>query len=187
MAFAEPHNAHASPVTLYRIFFAFKDPFDEFTGFTRFDLNKLKQMLVYFSEKSDGEFETKLNKLVFYADFLHCKRHAKSISGTVYAHANWGPVPNNYKFILLAAESEGLIKGEEVNYKDYTGTLYKNSVTTNKSVFTPEELKTMDDVFEFFKGMNSGAIAEYSHKEKAYIETGSGEPISYKYCMTLSI
>ncbi|NIO19633.1 MAG: DUF4065 domain-containing protein, partial [Candidatus Aenigmarchaeota archaeon] len=43
---------------------------------------------------------TVLNKLLFYADFKHCKEYTVSISGSRYARLPYGPVPDNWAHYL---------------------------------------------------------------------------------------
>ncbi len=49
------------------------------------------------------------------------------------------------------------------------------------------ELKVLAEVKEYFKSFGSRQIKEFSHKEKAYQETNSGDVISYLYSKELQI
>jgi len=52
-------------------------------GYKAPNLTRINNMILFFSEKAKP-FKTKLNKLLFYADFLHFKRTCFSISGLTY-------------------------------------------------------------------------------------------------------
>ena len=54
---------------------------DEYSGYRIPSLEKLSEMVVFFAETL-APWKTKLNKLLFYADFLHFKTTGYSISGT---------------------------------------------------------------------------------------------------------
>ena len=68
-----------------------------YNGFSPMVPNKLEAMVRMFvhNEKS-GVVKTKLNKEMFYADFLHYRRHGRSISGLQYKAIQLGPVPVHY-------------------------------------------------------------------------------------------
>ena len=52
---------------------------DEFSGYRRLDLDKFFNVVLYFCK--DGDFKTKINKLLFYADFLHFKQYTVLLPG----------------------------------------------------------------------------------------------------------
>jgi len=161
---------------------------DEYSGFRKFNLEKMSQMILYVSEKTGGVFTTKLNKLLWYADFLHCKEFSVSISGNSYAHLPLGPVPNDYKWIIADVMEEGLISEEEIIFPSGAGgSVYKALTKPDMSLFTEDELKVLDYVIEYFKDFNCDEIKEFSHKEKGYDETQPSEVISYKYSKQLSL
>ena len=161
---------------------------DEYSGFTTFALEKMINMIVYIAEKSGGVFTTKLNKLLWYADFLYFKEYSISISGSSYCHLPLGPVPTDYKWIIAAAIGESLLSEEEIIFsREATGTQFRALTSADKSHFSKEEIKIMDFVIHYFRGYNAREIKEKSHKEKAYQETRSNERISYKYAAALSI
>ncbi|HUX53274.1 MAG TPA: type II toxin-antitoxin system antitoxin SocA domain-containing protein, partial [Williamwhitmania sp.] len=69
------------------------------TGFRKPNLEKFTEMVVFFTEKLQP-WKTKLNKLLFYADFEAYKQTGYSISGVQYRAIPMGPVPNNYNSIF---------------------------------------------------------------------------------------
>lgn len=70
-----------------------------FTGQTLFNFEKFSNMVTYFAKKQ-SPYITKLNKLLFYADFLHFKYHKVSISGSTYNRLQYGPVPKRYNTLF---------------------------------------------------------------------------------------
>jgi putative zinc finger/helix-turn-helix YgiT family protein len=46
---------------------------DSFSGYKEYDLNKFKNAILYLAQRLGGVLKTKLNKLLFYADFLNFK------------------------------------------------------------------------------------------------------------------
>lgn len=94
------------------------------SGFIRFNANKLFQAIKFFCF-IDQVSKTKLNKLLFYADFKHFKDNGVSISGARYAHAYYGPVPDQFNTWLAAiSEWDKHIISEEQAFGDLVGEVY---------------------------------------------------------------
>lgn len=161
---------------------------NEYSGFTKFDLEKTLAVIALIAEKTKGVFTTKLNKLMWYADFLHFKGYGKSITGCEYVHLPLGPVPNNYDWLISVATEDKLISKEEKFFPNgMAGVEFKSIATIDKSLFSREEIKTIETVTNHFKGYNCKQIKDKSHSEKAYIKTSAGDGISYKYANQISI
>ena len=69
------------------------------TGFKSPDFKKFSEMIVYFTIKLEP-WKTKLNKLLFYADFSMYKQSGFSMSGVQYRAISMGPVPVNFNSIF---------------------------------------------------------------------------------------
>ena len=66
----------------------------ELSGYRKLDLKKLFNIILFFCKDEGGVYKTKLNKLLFYADFKHFKEYVVSITGCRYAHIPFGPAPD---------------------------------------------------------------------------------------------
>ena len=62
-------------------------------GYATQSYKKLKNILLYFIERCGGVFNTKMNKLLFYTDFLCYKKYGRAMSGLAYKAIQYGPVP----------------------------------------------------------------------------------------------
>jgi len=69
-----------------------------YTGHLKFSEEMLENMILYFASQADGVLKTKLNKLLWYADFLHYDIYSVSITGTAYVPLPQGPVPDDYDY-----------------------------------------------------------------------------------------
>jgi putative zinc finger/helix-turn-helix YgiT family protein len=157
---------------------------DEYSGYKRFDLAKLFNVILYFCK--DGDFKTKINKLLFYADFLHFKHYTVSITGARYAHAPFGPVPDKYETMLALLIENGSLLPEEYAYsEDITGEKLVAAKSTDFKLFSDSEIKILATIRERFREFTSRKIMEYSHSEAGYKETDSGQFISYTYAERL--
>jgi len=168
-------------------YIAYKQSVDEYSGFVNFNSEKIINLILYIAEKTKGIFATKLNKLLWYIDFIHFKEYSISITGSVYKHLPHGPVPDNYKWIIVAAEEKGLEEEEIIYPSGKGGILYVSSAHIDDSYFNKDEKKVVDFALNYFEGYNCKQIREKSHDEKAYVETADGDSISYKYALALSV
>ncbi len=158
------------------------------TGFKTPDFNKFSEMVIFFTEKLEP-WKTKLNKLLFYADFMMYKQLGFSISGVQYRAIPMGPVPNNFNSIF-----EYLANKDEVDvYYTYfadggVGEQFKpnSNKTFNKELFNETELQILDWVAEKFKNTSTNEIIEISHQENAWIENAEeNKLIDYNYSFDL--
>jgi len=166
-----------------------KVPPGETNGFRRFSLEKYLGAVEYLCSRG-GVLITKLNKLLFYADFLHFKENQVSITGSQYAALPYGPVPNNYKKLLAVMEEDlSIVETLEVSYEnsEYTGQMYIAGKQPHTESITEYELLTLERVAEYFDGMNSSEITKTSHEETGWKETERARLISYMHAETLSL
>lgn len=159
---------------------------DEYSGETRFDIEKLLAAILFFCVRTDV-FKTKLNKLLFYADFKHFKEFSASITGSRYAHLPYGPAPDHYDLILAMLHENRRVSLEEQDYGEYVGEIVRPLETPDISYFSTAELKTLTEIKARFEGYTSRQISELSHKEKGFGETQDGDLISYHFADALSI
>jgi len=162
-----------------------------FTGYREMQLNKLLNMIRYFAETVQP-LKTKLNKLLFYADFLNYKRTGFSISGSNYAAINLGPVPEAYDTLFEYFYRNKLIQIEYINFDNRDNIGEKFVPDPNRpfeqELFNTAELNALQYVAEYFKTMNSQDIIEMSHKENAWkMKSKDKSAVEYDYAFELSI
>jgi putative zinc finger/helix-turn-helix YgiT family protein len=156
------------------------------SGFIRFNANKLFQAIKFFCYK-DQVLKTKLNKLLFYADFKHFKENGVSISGARYAHAYYGPVPDQFNTWLTAIlEWDKQITSKEQAFGDFVGEVYTSN-EPDLTVFSTSELAALAFVKNKFQKYSARQIQDFSHQENGYRNTKDGEIISYQYAQELQI
>lgn len=163
---------------------------DEYSGYRKIDLNKIKNAILFITSLTKKEFKTKLNKLLWYSDFLYFRTNSISITGATYLHWQYGPVPSDYEMILSLMILEGSIKKETIVYDEQKGIIGEEIsalVSCDQSVFEKSELAAMTYVSQYFEKFNSTKIKNYSHDEKAYKNTALKEKISYRLSEELSL
>ncbi len=162
---------------------------DIYSGYRNPSLEKFTEMVVFFSEKMEP-FKTKMNKLLFYADFLMFKQSCFSISGVRYKAINMGPVPNNFNSVFEYLANQDQI---DINYtqfpQGYTGEQFKarKDRSFNGALFSDKELNILRKVAEKFKNVSTNDMVETSHLEEAWKQNEKDKnDISYKYAFELT-
>lgn len=158
----------------------------EFTGYRNFDLEKIKNMILYILGFHET-YRTKINKLLWYMDFLCYKVYSVSISGNSYTHSTYGPIADDYELIISVMLKDALIDKDEVIAHDTVREQLKSLISCDKSIFSEDEIKVMDFVLNKFKDFKCGEISEYSHEEVPYKNTIEGQKISYVLAEELSL
>jgi putative zinc finger/helix-turn-helix YgiT family protein len=162
------------------------DP-DIYSGYKSLDLAKFFNAILFFCSE-DGIPKTKLNKLLFYADFMHFKDYSVSITGARYARLPFGPVPDNYNsFYATLIDERKAIRVEERPFIDYMGEFFVAQMKPDLSIFTTSELKVLATVKEFFASYNATKISEQSHQEKGYLEIENAHLIPYSFAEQMNI
>jgi len=158
-------------------------------GFRRFSAGRFSAVIAAFLEYG-GVYKTKLNKLLFYADFLHFREHGVSITGCRYAKLQYGPVPDDFKTLLSVLEEEaGVLRTEVEEFpgKDYKGEPVHLVNPPNDYDLTTEEKETVHQVWQLFQRYGAREIADLSHSFQGWIETDPSKLISYEYADSLEL
>jgi putative zinc finger/helix-turn-helix YgiT family protein len=159
------------------------------TGYKMPNLEKFTEMVVFFTEKLQP-WKTKLNKLLFYADFAMYKQSCFSMSGVQYRAISMGPVPNNFNSIFEYLANNDDVDVYYTTFPDGgTGEQFKpnSNRTFNADLFTEIELRILENVTKRFKDTTTNEIIEISHREKAWQENKDEKKIiDYKYSFELS-
>lgn len=158
----------------------------EFTGNKNFDLEITKNLILYILEFHET-FKTKLNKLLFYIDFIHYKKLSISVTGNSYTHDRYGPTPDDYDLIISIMLKEGLIDKDEVVFRDLVREQLKPIASCDKSMFSADEIEIIDFVLNKFRNFNCTKIKRYSHEEVPYKKTVDGQKIPYTLAEELSL
>lgn len=162
---------------------------DIYSGYRNPNFEKFTEMIVFFSEKI-APYKTKMNKLLFYADFLTFKQTCFSISGVRYKAINMGPVPNNFQSIFEYLANKDEIDICTTEFQD--GNVGEQFIARpnrpfNSDLFSENELEVLEKVATVFKPKSTNDIIELSHLEEAWKKNEKGKSvISYEYAFELS-
>ena len=156
---------------------------DEDTGYRVPNLEKFSEMVLFFTALLQP-YKTRMNKLLFYADFCHFKLHGISISGCRYRAIDRGPVPFNYRSLFEYLSNNEYVDLQQTEFPD--GKTWEQftpheSRMYDESIFTQTELDVLKLVAEKFKKTYSQGIVDLSHEEEAWKKnfTNGKKIISY--------
>ena len=162
---------------------------DIYSGYRNPNLEKFTEMVVYFSEKM-APFKTKMNKLLFYADFLMFKQSCFSISGVRYKAIDMGPVPINFQSIFEYLANKNEIDIHTTEFQNgYTGEQFKarKDRPFEADLFLENEIEILEKVATVFKSMSTNDIIKFSHLEEAWKDNEKDKSIiSYEYAFELN-
>ncbi|MCU0355353.1 MAG: DUF4065 domain-containing protein, partial [Cytophagales bacterium] len=134
--------------------------------------------------------KTKLNKLLFYADFLHYCQTGRSISGLTYIAIQHGPVPKRFGTLFEMAEFHGLVTVERRETADgHEMNIFHpaSEVTFDKYLFNDTENKSLETVAKKLGNQTMNKLVELSHQEKAWLQNvDSNSAIDYAFGFELS-
>ncbi|GAL68324.1 type II toxin-antitoxin system antitoxin SocA domain-containing protein [Jejuia pallidilutea] len=161
---------------------------DNFSGYRKPNFDKLVEMVVFFTERVKAT-PTKMNKLLFYADFLNYKLTGVSISGTRYFAHTHGPVPEKFRTLFDYLANEQMVDLISVQYPSgLVGEEFaKNpNKTFENTLFKASELDILNSIATKFEKHNASEIRALSHEEKAWIENEKQKAlIDYNYSFEL--
>lgn len=126
---------------------------------------RLKNLLLYVLDKLGETFQTKMNKILFYIDFLSYRDRGIAISGLAYDAIEFGPVPQRWDRVYSAFEE---VKQLPKMVQNQECLALKAEAKPDPGCFSAEELAIIDEVCLKMNGLSSRAVVSKSHEEPAW-------------------
>ena len=145
-------------------------------------MRSCKELIIYVSTLSaqDPNFgATKLNKLLFYTDFLAYQRFGTAITGQEYQALPQGPVPKRLKPVVEKMKRAGDLKEERRKSGRFQQIRPVSIRTADLSKFSGPEVDLVRDVVERFWNLNATQISNESHLFLGWQLGIQGETIPY--------
>lgn len=136
-------------------------------GFAQVSLQRLKNVLLFILEHCEDVWATKMNKLLFYIDFLSFRERGMAISGLSYRAIDFGPVPERWERVYSQFDE---IRQEVYAVGEHEGNVLTSSAKADESLFSEKELQIMAFVCDKLGKCTSRQVSEMSHQEKGWIE-----------------
>jgi hypothetical protein len=148
----------------------------------RLNKTKFQELLLYVADKSKNDRNfgaVKLNKILFYSDFLAFGNWGEAITGATYCRRPQGPCPR----ALVAARddlvSNGAAELRPVQVGPYTQKRLVPKRAANTNVFAARELELVDQVIGRLKSDTAKDVSERTHDLDAWNLAEPDEDIPY--------
>ncbi len=133
----------------------------------KFDLDlthadKFREVILYISQRceTDPKFSiTKLNKILFYSDFVSFGRTGKSITGQIYQKLSFGPCPRGMKPVSDAMQQS---REMAIVSRPYFGRIQKKPIALRQpQLEVPSEISDASHGFIGWQIANIGETIPY--------------------------
>ena len=155
-----------------------------------FDKQKFKELVLYITEKceTDPSFGvTKLNKLLYYCDFMAYVELGKAVTGAGYQRREFGPAPKVLLPLRSEMASEGSLYIREVSKYGYQQKRPMALRSADLAAFSGEEIALIDTIIDACWDMDASQISEMSHRDIGWQLAQDGETIPYETAFIVSI
>jgi uncharacterized phage-associated protein len=146
----------------------------------RYDEAKFAELILYVSDRLRADRAggaTKLNKVIFFAEFTHLRRHHRPISGCAFQKLEHGPAPRQLVPVRkrLIAQADAELVSEDVLGRRQQRLVPKRKA--HADAFTEDELATIEDVLDQLAGLTAKQVSDLSHEEPGWHLCEFGETI----------
>jgi hypothetical protein len=144
--------------------------------------HKLRELILYIAAKSESDPNfgaTKLNKLLFYSDFLAYRALGRSITGQRYQKLEFGPAPKGILPVLREMEQERACAQAE---RTHHGLRQRRVVALREAdlaAFSAQEIDLVRDVITELWNLTGSEVSDLSHQFVGWQVAGLGEEIPY--------
>ena len=144
--------------------------------------DKLRELILYIARESEGDPSfgaTKLNKLLFYADFLAYKHLGGAITKQEYQALDQGPAPRKLVPLLQKMEKVCEVATQKTDYHNYTQNRTIALRTANLDRFKPEEVVLVSRIIRQCWGKTARHMSDLSHQFIGWRLANIGDTIPY--------
>jgi hypothetical protein len=135
-----------------------------------FKREKFIELLLYFSQRGLTERlvigSTRLNKLLFFTDMRTYAELGQPITGARYQRLEFGPAAR-----AMLPVREELVRDGEAEFEDRGQDDWSNVIVPlrapNLGLFTEDELRIANEVFEELRPFNAVEVSDYAHLKSA--------------------
>ena len=127
---------------------------------------RLREMILYVSERAltmPRWGKTKLNKILWDADFSAYRDRTTPITGRPYQRLKAGPAPIEMPVVLAEMEGDGLIEIEPFLIGNHQEQRIVAKAKPSLHFFSPDDLKYMDEAIQRFWNMSAAEASAESH------------------------
>jgi len=144
--------------------------------------NKLEELILYVAHKSHDDVKfgaTKLNKILFWADFLAYGYWGQAITNAQYIRKQRGPVPKDVVGACSNLVRQGRARMEERSYFGYTQKRIVPLTNPDLSIFSTDEIQLIADVLKMMEHITATEASDLTHQLRPWLDALQEEEIPY--------
>lgn len=147
---------------------------------------KFGELILYICRQSEGDAPfgaVKLNKILFYADFIAYLQFGQAITWQPYQRLKNGPAPKRLLPVVRKMKEQGDLAPREVQYYGRLQKQYCALRDPDLSGFSGEEIALVDRIVKECWGKNAKAMSDMSHAFRGWQQANDGEMIPYEVAL----
>jgi len=137
-------------------------------GYAMQSYDKLRNTVLFLIRECGETYITKMNKLLFYADFMSYRKYGLGMTGLTYKAIQHGPVPTRWDRVYSLIE--GLENEERMLPAGGCGYVLKAEEPIDTKYLGGNDIAVLNDVIDKFGAMSASEISSVSHEETAWIK-----------------
>lgn len=155
-------------------------------GGIEFNPAKFKELVLLLSQLSRGRGDkklgkTKLNKLLYRADFEAFRLLGQPITGAEYRKQEYGPVASELPRIIDELGQAGHLAWEQVETGPYTQKRPDAIETPDSTMFSDAEMEIIHRALDELEPLGGASVSRWSHRESVgWRLSKTGDPIPYE-------
>jgi hypothetical protein len=129
---------------------------------SNYNKDKFRELILYISSRCEQDKfwnSTKLNKVLFYSDFISYRQNGKAITGAVYFALPQGPAPKALVPVREEMVANGDLAIERRTFQHRPVALREADLL----IFTAQDIAVVDKVIAALRHRNAEMVSEMSH------------------------
>jgi len=147
------------------------------------NLDKFRELILYISQKcaNDPSFGAiKVNKILYFSDFLHYANYGTPITGVEYQKLEYGPAPRPLLPIRQKMVNNGELGIQQLPIGSASRQKLVNLRSPDLSLFTAQEIALIDAVIDLLGPGTAADASEMSHRLSGWKLASINETIPYQ-------
>ena len=148
-----------------------------------FDKRKFVELVLHITTQYKGDHAfgvVKLNKLLFFSDYIAYAELGEAITGADYIKLKYGPAPKSMYAIRDEMKERGEIDVERTSHYSYPLDRIIPRREPDLSLFSDKELALVDMVIESFSDDNATDLSNLTHRFPGWQVAATYEVIPYE-------
>jgi uncharacterized phage-associated protein len=132
------------------------------SGYTKEQIDKIGNTIVYFSQHMDDLTKTKVLKILFLLEEASIKKTGQPFLGIDFQLWKLGPVAKDI-FIDLSSDEGPILLKNYISRDSTDNKLFRAKTDFNNDEFSANDIKLMDIIIEFVKNKPASYLVKHTH------------------------